>query len=54
MPLGEPLIIKTIDDLADKLRAGIPERDVRADAGRLRLRLLDAALWRWAPKKKRR
>jgi hypothetical protein len=50
--IGDRQIIAAIDDLADQLRAGVPGRDVRPDAGRLRL--LDAALWTWAVKKKKK
>ncbi len=50
--IGTPQIIEAIDELADALKAGLPDRDVRGDTSRLRL--LDAALWMWAPKKKRR
>ena len=48
--IGDRQIIAAIDDLEDELRAGVPDRDVRLDTGRLRL--LDAALWTWAVKKK--
>jgi hypothetical protein len=50
--IGDRQIIAAIDDLADRLRASVPGRDVRPDTGRLRL--LDAALWTLAAKKKRR
>lgn len=50
--IGDRDITDPLDELADQLRAGIPDRDVRADVGRLRL--LDAALWMYAPKRARR
>ena len=44
--IGDRLIIEAIDALGEQLRAGVPDRDVHVDSGRLRL--LDAALWTWA------
>lgn len=50
--IGDRQITAAIDELEDKLRAGVPDREVRPDTGHLRL--LDAALWTWAVKKKQK
>ncbi|WP_255632945.1 DUF6308 family protein [Actinotalea sp. Marseille-Q4924] len=46
--IGNREVIERIDDLVDRLRDGVPGREVRLDGGRLRL--LDAALWTWVDK----
>lgn len=46
--IGNHRVIDQVDHLVDRLRGGVPGREVRLDTGRLRL--LDAALWTWVDK----